>query len=156
MDKAVIPAVINGKITYFQTVNNSDLGFVFQYFGANVSLAQTAQGLEISVNNWCLAQYRVDVLNETEAKYAKYMPKEEKISLKDFLVSPMAGSLLSVAVTEGQVVSYCDIIILVYHGSHYFWRMWFAWCSSLLYPLSLFEYRVINIIIVISSALIIA
>jgi propionyl-CoA carboxylase alpha chain len=84
MDKAVIPAVINGKITYFQTVNNSDLGFVFQYFGAN---------------------YRVDVLNETEAKYAKYMPKEEKISLKDFLVSPMSGSLLSVAVTEGQVVS---------------------------------------------------
>jgi acetyl/propionyl-CoA carboxylase alpha subunit len=59
------------------------------------------------------------VLNETEAKYAKYMPKEEKISLKDFLVSPMAGSLLSVAVTEGQVVSYCDIIILVYH-CHYF------------------------------------
>jgi len=39
MDKAVIPAVINGKITYFQSVNNSDLGFVFQYFGANVSSA---------------------------------------------------------------------------------------------------------------------
>lgn len=56
-----------------------------------------------------MQQYQVDVLTQTEAKYAKYMPKEEKISLKDFLVSPMAGSLLSVAVAEGQVVS-IDII----------------------------------------------
>lgn len=105
MDKAIIPAVINGKITYFQTVNNSDLGFVFQYFGANVSSAQSTQGPGHKINVWCPAQYQVDVLSETEAKYAKHMPKEEKISLKDFLVSPMAGSLLSVAVTEGQVVS---------------------------------------------------
>jgi biotin carboxyl carrier protein len=39
-----------------------------------------------------------------EAKYIPLMPKEESTNLQNFLVSPMAGMLLSVAVKEGQSV----------------------------------------------------
>jgi biotin carboxyl carrier protein len=39
-----------------------------------------------------------------EAKYLPLMPKEETLNLQNFLVSPMAGMLLSVAVKEGQSV----------------------------------------------------
>jgi biotin carboxyl carrier protein len=39
-----------------------------------------------------------------EAKYVPLMPKEEILNSQNFLVSPMAGMLLSVAVKEGQSV----------------------------------------------------
>jgi propionyl-CoA carboxylase alpha chain len=59
-------------------------GYTLQYIGTN---------------------YNVEIMTPRERELKQYVPKPKKLDLAKFLVSPMAGQLISVAVTAGQKVA---------------------------------------------------
>ncbi|KAJ3104941.1 hypothetical protein HDU97_008689 [Phlyctochytrium planicorne] len=80
----LIDAEVGGEKVVAQYVDPNAVGVKLQYLGT---------------------KYDLDVLTRTQANLRKYMKEKPKLDLTSMILSPMPGSVVSVAVKEGDVVA---------------------------------------------------
>eukprot|EP01127_Copromyxa_protea_P004265 TRINITY_DN14145_c0_g1_i1.p1 TRINITY_DN14145_c0_g1~~TRINITY_DN14145_c0_g1_i1.p1 ORF type:complete len:726 (-),score=186.17 TRINITY_DN14145_c0_g1_i1:21-1949(-) len=92
IDNPVICSTINDEPIIAQLIKVTNLGFQLQYIGTT---------------------YEAQVLTPKEAELVGYMKEPVVVDTSNFVMSPMAGTLVSVAVKEGDFVTYGQEVAVV-------------------------------------------
>ncbi|ORX88885.1 hypothetical protein K493DRAFT_267811 [Basidiobolus meristosporus CBS 931.73] len=84
LESSLVNARINEKEVDVQYLDPQPLGFKLQHYGT---------------------KFDVSVLNEAQQQFSQYMKEKPKQDMAKFLISPMPGSVVSIAVKPGDVIA---------------------------------------------------
>ncbi|KAK9761598.1 hypothetical protein K7432_013381 [Basidiobolus ranarum] len=84
LESPLVNARVNSKEVSVQYLDSLPLGFKLQHYGT---------------------KFDVSVLNEAQQKYSVHMKEKPKPDMAKFLISPMPGSVVSIAVKPGDVIA---------------------------------------------------